>query len=313
MDQYANGVIIGRFQIDDIHAGHGSIIDRVLLTHRQVLILLGTTETLLTFRNPLNFKNRELMIRKWLQKHYPTSEDNVTILPIADCKSDTVWSDNVDTLIKMVFPLGSARIYGGRDSFIPHYTGRYPALELNIEDNVGVSATEERKNIGKRVLNSGHFRAGIIYATQNKYPSCFPCVDLAVTRQVGDNVEVLMGSKDGKTYCFPGGFVNPTDNCYEEAALREFNEEIGGISLEGEGYDELQYVTSSLIDDWRYPGPERIMSILFTTKHHAGVPFPIEEFVDVKWIPVENNVEVFDMVSSSHQEFFNELVMRYLK
>src|SRR5690242_16393756 len=106
------GVIIGRFQVDEIHAGHLNLLRTVLEKHTNVLVLLGCRKTRANRDNPLNFQMREQMLREICP--------SAIIMPVFDCQTDELWSRQVDDLIRTAFP-GPAILYGGRNSFIPHY------------------------------------------------------------------------------------------------------------------------------------------------------------------------------------------------
>jgi len=59
------GVIIGRFQVAELHDGHHMIISSVLERHKKVLIFLGSTpDVLVTKQNPLDFLTRQQMIQE---------------------------------------------------------------------------------------------------------------------------------------------------------------------------------------------------------------------------------------------------------
>src|SRR5258708_7197393 len=128
------GVIIGRFQIHELHREHKKMIDEVLKRHDKVILFLGVSPTLCTQRNSLDFLSRKVMFEEEYGNRISV------ILPLNDKKLDDVWSKQVDTKIREVFHLGSVVLYGSKDSFIPHYKGRFDVIELVPE--VMVSATE---------------------------------------------------------------------------------------------------------------------------------------------------------------------------
>ena len=164
------GVVIGRFQVESLHNGHRFLIDNALKNHRKVVVFVGVSPISLTRYDPLDYPTRERMIRQ----EFP----DVIILPLHDRNSDEVWSKQVDDMIKTVVPnVSSAVLYGGRDSFIPHYKGQYSTLQVESEIAYQ-SGTEQRKEIGKVIRSSHDFRAGIIYATQNTFPGAKMAVDI---------------------------------------------------------------------------------------------------------------------------------------
>ena len=117
------GIVIGRWQIHELHEAHRDVIDTVRAKHDRVLIFVGLSPLRNTSRNPLDFNTRKKMI----QETYP----DIEVYYVEDNPSDKVWSKNLDREIeKWLKPFQKAVIYGSRDSFIPHYSGRYPVVEL---------------------------------------------------------------------------------------------------------------------------------------------------------------------------------------
>ena len=58
------GVIIGRFQVDELHDGHLQLLKYVSEHHPQVLILLGCRHSPATKTYPLDFRLRQQMIEQ---------------------------------------------------------------------------------------------------------------------------------------------------------------------------------------------------------------------------------------------------------
>ena len=50
------GVIIGRFQVHELHLAHMALIETVLQNHTKVILFLGTSTAIATRKNPLDFK-----------------------------------------------------------------------------------------------------------------------------------------------------------------------------------------------------------------------------------------------------------------
>lgn len=234
------GVIIGRFQTHKLHKGHKALIGEVLSRHEKVILFIGTTPATNTKKNPLDFITRKCMI----EEQYNLS----IIMPLADQKSDEVWSKQIDSKIREVFPSGSVTLYGSRDSFKPYYKGQFKVVEFEPESYE--SATDVRKQVAGKVMQSEEFRAGVIYSVYSQYPTTFPTIDLAIMR--GGN-ELLLGRKPNESqWRFIGGFVDPTDDNEIHSCKREGREETG-LEL-----DNFRFVCSKKVQDWRYRGiPER--------------------------------------------------------
>ncbi len=278
------GVIVGRFQIHEPHSAHRDLIDTIYNTHKQTIILLGLAPTKVTIENPLDFESRKRM----LAKLYP----DATILPIKDQPGEPVesnlrWSMELDRIVgEVVSPSQTVCLYGGRESFIQSYiTKRFPTQEL--EPEVMVSATEIRRSITKTVMNSKEFRAGVIWASANRYPAAYPTVDIAILdERTRTNILLVRKSAESK-WRLPGGFVDPTDMSYEAAARREVSEELSGLAV-----TDLQYLGSVRVDDWRYRRErDKIITTLFATTVMFGSPVPSDDVAFAKWFPLTKELK----------------------
>lgn len=272
---YQVGAIIGRFQLHSLHEAHHWLIKQVIDKHKKVVIFLGVSKVLGTKRNPLDFDTRKKMI----QKDYPES----VILAIPDFGNDLFWSQEIDRRLREVYPIGDVILYGSRDSFIPHYCGEFDTKEL--EQHTYVSGTEVRRKISEEIKNSEDFRAGIIYNAFNQYQRVFPSVDIAAFNE--DKSKILLGKKpyeDG--YRFIGGFLNESDKSNELAAKRIFLNETG-VEI-----DDLKYIGSTTIDDWRYKGcDEKIMTTLFSGKFIMGRIVPSQDLSELKWFDIKGEFD----------------------
>jgi len=261
------GIIVGRFQVHELHQGHIQLIQAVLMRHDRVIVFLGTALTLATKRNPLDFVTRKRM----LQAAFP----DLNVIPMPDRSSDEVWSQDLDRRIREVAPYGVITLYGGRDSFASAYTGSFTPVELPIK--VEKSGEEIRAEVSNRVMESADFRAGVIYSTQNRWPISLQCVDIAIFSE--STGEVVLGRKPGeKLWRFPGGHVDVTDIDLEHAAVREAQEETG---LE---VHYLEYVSSVRVDDWRYrKETDKIMTVLFQGVNSSGILKAADDLEEVAW------------------------------
>jgi bifunctional NMN adenylyltransferase/nudix hydrolase len=286
-----HGVIIGRFQTPELHSEHTKLIQYVLDRHEKVLLFLGVSPTLGNKKHPMDFITRKYMI----EEQFGFSK--LTIMPLSDNKSNEIWSKQLDSKIKEVFPLGSVTIYGSRDSFIPYYSGINKTLEL--EPEVFISATDVRELASKKVIGSSEFRAGIIYSVYNQFPVVYSTVDVAIIK----NDEILLGQKLGETeWRFIGGFVDPTDESDEIAAKRETLEETG---LE---VADFEYICSMQIEDWRYRGikDRSIMTRFFKAKYIFGCPTPQDDINALKWFKLTPELE--NILVEEHKKLFKKLI-----
>lgn len=281
------GVMVGRFQVPEIHPGHKKLIETVITNHTQSVLFIGVAPAMGTKRNPLDFMTRYIMLKNL----YP----GLLILPLNDNPIDEDWSHDLDKAINTLCPFGKATIYGGKDSFIPYYHGKHSTVE--VDEHQCASGTELRHKASKHIINSFDFRRGVIYSAHNQYPKAIAAVDVAVVNTKMDLV--LMGKKIGEDkFRFPGGFVDMDDHSYELAAIRELSEE---TNLRARS---VKYVCSSHIDDWRYvkDADQSIHSVLFLCTKFDGELKAGDDLAKVQWVslldtPVEHVVQI-------HRNFF---------
>lgn len=288
------GVIVGRFQVDNLHEGHIDLIKSVIKSHSKVIIFLGLSPCKCTVKNPLDFEARKQMILS----RFP----NVIVLYILDQYSDVAWSDNLDNQIKnIVGPNQSVMLYGSRDSFIKYYSGRYSCSEL--EQNVFASGTDIRKKIANNVVASPEFRKGVIWTVNNQYPKCFPTIDAAVIKVVGGLKYILLGKrKTEPNYRFIGGFVNPGET-FEQTVLREVAEETGLTEFKS----QPRYLKSFVIDDWRYRSEsDKITSSLFILEYKDGTPSPNDDIDELRWFPLDESLK--SVIVDEHKAMMDYLL-----
>lgn len=292
------GVIVGRFQVHELHEAHVDLINTVTTKHARVLIFLGLSEARCTKNNPLDYRSREVM----LQEKFP----DVEIHYIQDVPSDELWSKNLDgQIVKWLQPGQKATLYGSRDSFIKHYTGKLKTCEL--ESEVFISGTQIRQEIINRVRKTADFRAGVIYATGSRYPISYQTVDVAI---YDEKNRILLGRKPNEDKLrFIGGFVDPRDESLEAAAHREATEEAGMLEL-----GPMEYVLSHRVDDWRYRSEQdKILTTLFMTKKIFGAPRPNDDICELKWVDIKDlHVNHEKIMVDTHQPMVNKLVEKLL-
>lgn len=276
IDSNKIGVIVARFQVPDLHLGHQLLINTVSHYHKQVIVFLGVANGTADEHDPLDFATRKSMV----QALYP----NVVVLPQRDVRDDNKWSSNLDAQIALPFGESKAILYGSRDSFMSHYSGKHETVEVVAQ--VNHSGTELRNSICREVVPSSEFRRGIIYQVASQRAVTYPTVDVVAYNEKG---EILLCKKPNeKLFRFIGGFVDRTDLCYEHAARREFMEESNGCEI-----GDIRYVASGKINDWRYAKSKSgIMTTLFIGKFMWGSAKPTDDIEYLEFI----NVSSFDTI-----------------
>ncbi len=285
------GVIIGRFQVFELNDVHEKLIGSVQVKHAKVMVFLGSSPAPSLF-NPLDWELRDLMFKERYHEALILEE-------MPDLPDDRIWSQELDRRILELRPEGQVTLYGTEEDFVTRYSGRYPTevLEANEEDFPKEPEMEALENMRD-------FRAGIIYANLRRFPTVYPTVDIAVFRK--EETELLLARKDNETrFRLPGGFSDPEDDSYEEAALRELGEECGELTI-----DELTYLGSCRIDDWRYRGSmDSVMTHLYACELLEGEPIANDDIAELRWFEVSRLNK--DLFVPEHQVLW-EILQEYL-
>ena len=298
LNRTESGAVIGRFHLDHLHAAHIDLINTVLAKHSRVFVFLGCSTIRNTPRAPLDFKHRKAMLEEQFG-------DKLEIHPIYDNRSDETWSKNLDREIIRLLPPGqSTTLYGSRDSFIKHYKGRFKTVEL--ESETFISASQVRKEIITNYPSSKDFRAGMIAATGQHYPTAYQTVDIAVVNEAMD--QVLLVKKPGESkWRFIGGFSDPSSNSLEDDAKREVMEETG-VEI-----SEPVYLGSSLIKDWRFRScTNKIKTALFMATYISGTPEGADDVEAAKWFNL-NDLNESNIVEEHHvlvDLFFKKVIVK---
>jgi bifunctional NMN adenylyltransferase/nudix hydrolase len=265
--------------------------------HKKVVIFLGVSSIVGTISNPLDFTSRKLM----LQEKYP----EVNIISLPDKRYDEDWYKNLDGRIREVFPIGEVLLYGGRDSFIPHYHGQFATTEL--EQKIYISGTEVRRQVSEEVKSSAVWRAGAIYDSFNRHPVSIQQAHTAVFNE-SETSMLLCKNPGEKKYSFIGGIVNPRDISLEHTARREFMDKTSTeMSIES-------YVGSFRLDDWKYRGErDKVMTILFKGKYIFGHLSPSYDISELAWVDVselKKDGKIKKLIIEEHQPLMNIILTK---
>ena len=295
------GVVVGRFQVDDLHEGHKSLLEFARKRHPNLIVFIGIAPFEGTKNNPLSYQLREQMIRE----HCPKA----TILPIFDVLDDGLWSAQLDSLIKRLYYGSTATLYCGRDSFESHYSGEFQVVVQTFKEKH--SGTDVREMIGDSPDHQASFRAGVIHQTQKLFMTVKMCVDIAVTREAAmtGEKEILLGHKQaeqnrevGKLWRLPGGQVDASDETLEFAAKRELYEETD-VLCEG----KMLYLASFLVGDWRNTGTGlSTFTALFECEATTGGVKAKDDLDELKWFPIDK--DTIKLIVSEHVPLFWKLI-----
>lgn len=91
-------VYIGRFQIP--HFGHESVMKHAINKSDEVLILIGSSNTLRSRKNPFSFEERKEMVKNITDKYKENKK--VSILALPDFERDQDWVDEVQKLVSSI-------------------------------------------------------------------------------------------------------------------------------------------------------------------------------------------------------------------
>lgn len=279
------GVIVGRFQTDELTPAHLELIDTVYNTHSNLVIILGLSPQECTPKNPLDYRIRKI----FLQEQYPKAD----VLYVNDMRYDDDWSRQLDRIVRSVTRKHqTVCLYGGRDSFLPHYNGQHPAKELTLKESEFISATSRRKIIRNSVTNHQEFRKGIIYGTASIGARSIPAPIVVISDQ--DHKHILMGKRyQDRKYSFI------TDELPCNKTFEVFSSEIvyekTGFKIEP---DDLKCYGSVIVPDWKYRSEDdTVIGMIYVTTVNFGKATAKGDMTKLKWIDIET---IHDHVSSEH-------------
>lgn len=281
------GVIVGRFQVADLTSAHRKLFADVQFNHDKVLVFVGEAPTINTDTNPIPAR----YVADMIKKEYGA----FTVRTLMDHGNDLTWIAELERRIALEVKGEDVVLYGGRDSFLKVYNGKYQTEE--IEEVPDVSATEERRQIGLgKCRNTVDFRKGLIYASQVRFPTVYSTVDMLIY----DALEgvMLIGKKPGMaTWCVPGGFVDVTDRSLTEAALRELSEEVPGLKIMS-----MEYIDSVKVNDRRYSRTkDKVMTHIFLASADSSQTCTAgDDLEEIKWVSID---EAEALLGTNHKTF----------
>ena len=130
MYKYDFLVFIGRFQ--PLHLGHCRVIDHALTLAETVLVFVGSTNEVRSFRNPFTFNERKEMI----ENTYP---DRVKVISLEDSYNDENWIKQVQTKV--------------RKSVVDNISGNTPEVTLHGLNDVKIGLIGCEKDHTSYYLN----------------------------------------------------------------------------------------------------------------------------------------------------------------
>ena len=151
-------VLIARFQTPELVKEQIQLIKKLNEQYDKLLIVLGDSPLPKTRVNPYDYNTRSNMIHE----HFP----EMPVLRFKDHPVDAIWSKNLDDLLIESFSSSDLSLFGSKDRFIPHYTGKFKTVSL---DNHYDCDTQKVKDaFSNTAADSKEFREGILYAVHNQ-------------------------------------------------------------------------------------------------------------------------------------------------
>jgi bifunctional NMN adenylyltransferase/nudix hydrolase len=253
-------VFIGRMQ--PFHNGHKAVIERALSLANEVVVVLGSSFSARSLRNPFTFSERKAMIEACFPdetdryQHHEAAK-RLHIVPVSDYPfDDDKWVSAIQTIVDaVVTDAKDVGLIGHSKDSSSYYLSIFPKWKNHVEvPNVeGINATDIRNNflkssttqwagsnnvpepVNKWLLHN--FEAFDTLRAEYKmiqkykeswkaapFPPIFVTTD-AVVVQSGHVLLIERGRAPGKgLLALPGGFLNPGERI-EDGMIRELHEE----------------------------------------------------------------------------------------
>lgn len=279
-EHFDRAVVIGRFQ--PLHNGHLTAINKALEIADTVIVLVGSTRTPRTIKNPFTFEERAQMIRS-------VYNDRVTVAGLSDFKyDDTKWITQVRKRVAEVAPpriggITHGDLHGQRTAIVgldkdaSSYYLRILAPWTFVEHAVETQlAATDIRDLYLRSQLPGFYEAVVPAGVRRimfgfsttfafkeladearfvreyrkkydglQYPPTHYTAD-AIVVQSGHILLVERGKAPGKgLFALPGGFVQQ-DEVASQAAMRELYEETG-VKVQAKIMAD-KFVTSRIFD-----------------------------------------------------------------
>lgn len=146
-----------------------------------------------------------------------------------------------------------------------------------------------------------------------RFPIAYHTVDIAILKKLNHlstepttpETHLLLIQKPNETsWRFPGGFVDPSDNSAEHAAIREAHEEVGR-DLE---LSKPQYITSVKIDDPRYKNsPHKIITSFYVVNYLWGKEKAGDDAEKAEWFNIKELFKGTAVDSNKQPVYLNDI------
>lgn len=294
------GVFIGRFQ--PLHDGHRDIINTMIRDCDKAIVLIGSVNADLSFRNPWTYSARK-------EKLVNLYADKIIIMPLNDhTYSDSDWKKEVLQAIASKTTDDDAIFLYGHTKEGNDYLKMFDFNYVEVINNYVVNATEIREQLyaeDKLPAKATEERRYVEWERKLFYN--YPFMDtlqfVTVDALVINNGKVLLIKRKYKpgagTYALPGGFKNH-DETLLCAAKRELKEE---CDIDIDDISDKLYLGFEIFDSPKRNiengGIPRI-SHVFVWIITANINIPVvadDDASEAEWIDINHAINNLDMFS----------------
>ncbi len=327
------GVVIGRFQ--PYHKGHHDLVTKASQENDTVLLIIGSTNVLPNFKNPLTKEERKWLIVKQLMASNLT---NVVIRFQNDRDYDDEWIQDINGHVLSLEedPTQVVVYCNPKDEAYYRETFVYPVETVDI---TAISATTIRrfwyagklastcnfihKETMEHLLDHPDFprlRKEYEITTDSKivktegHPFSNPVEPVSFAVIIKDG-SILVGRRTNPRGCgqlgLPGGFVN-ADESTMDTAIRETQEELGvylrELIREGKAVCMAQAVEENLDD----LGARTIgINYLFVIRPDTEVtPVKGDETSEFQWVSIADVCEDRTLLFYNHNRIVRHLLSK---
>lgn len=154
------GVIVGRFQVPELHEGHKYLIKQVQEENDEMLIIIGHSWK----------KDERNLLDPMLVMQSIMSVGSCLLGFVEDVQNNAFWVKTLDEKIDSFILHDNVQVtvYGSRDSFVNIYEKYGGKYESKITEELPeFSGTKEREELLKTYRNSYDYRLGYMKGVQD--------------------------------------------------------------------------------------------------------------------------------------------------
>lgn len=311
------GVLIGRFQVPEMHEGHRFIVRQMLEQCDQVLVLFGSANRATSVKNPFSYRERRLSTFRLFPE--------VLMAPLNDyLYNDSQWMADVAATIEGCreslendFQANFDVLLYGHHKDGNDYLNWFPQYEyVNINSDIDISGTEIRNSFTH--LLPENVQADMKYFAKEKLLfKDYPFPD-ALNISCGDAVVECLGhillirrkyTPGAGNWALPGGHKE-TNETYLQCALRELGEETN-LRI------PQQVLVGSIKSTRLFDSPKRSSGIpkITLAVHMVVKPDPdgslprangLDDASETRWVPINDVLNSYKL-HDDHGDIISEM------